>query len=221
MSEHLLPPASIIVGLWLLFAGSHVLLSSCVLRERLIRHVGISVFRGIYSLIAFASFAPLVLFYMNNRHSGTLLWWIERNAYLDAGINTGMALAVVLITASLMSPSPTMVGQAAKRSPFGVSRITRHALFMGIALWALLHVIANGFVGDIVFFGGFVVFSVFGAWHQDQRYISTRDISYIEFMSQAPFFPFTGRDTRLGIAELPRSAVIISVVATVLLHAMH
>ena len=30
--------------------------------------------------------------------------------------------------------------------------ITRHAVFMGVALWALMHLIANGFASDVAFF---------------------------------------------------------------------
>ena len=51
----------------------------------------------------------------------------------------------------------------------GVLRITRHPLFAGLALWGLAHVLVNGFLSDVVFFGGFPLFSLLGGAHQDAR----------------------------------------------------
>ena len=63
-----------IVGLWLLFAATHMGLSSLRVRPRLVAALGPGPFAGLYSLLALAIFIPLVWVYLNDRHAGPLLW---------------------------------------------------------------------------------------------------------------------------------------------------
>src|SRR5499433_1585642 len=60
--------------LWLGFAGSHLVLSSLPVRQRLIARIGENAFRGLYSLVAFAYFIPLVWIYFRHKHAGSTLW---------------------------------------------------------------------------------------------------------------------------------------------------
>ena len=59
-------PLTTIVLLWLGFAGSHLLLSTLPVRRRLVTRMGEQPFRGLYSLVAFAFFVPLVLTYFTH-----------------------------------------------------------------------------------------------------------------------------------------------------------
>ena len=130
---------AVIIVLWVLFALSHMVLSSNPLRPKAVRLFGERLFQGLYSLLAFALFVPLVLVYANNKHAGPLFWSIEPNLVLHYVTSIGNTIAVMLVVAGIFRPSPTGVTGTPTRKPRGVQRITRHPLFMGIVLWALMH----------------------------------------------------------------------------------
>jgi uncharacterized membrane protein len=119
-----------------------------------------------------------------------------------------------------VQPNPSLVGSRGGEAR-GVFRIARHPLFMGIALWAALHLVANGAASDVAFFGGMVAFSLVGSWHQDRRKLATNVPGYREFHAAAPFFPFTGRETLRGLRELPPLGVAIGVALTIVLRVFH
>jgi uncharacterized membrane protein len=91
---------------------------------------------------------------------------------------------------------------------------------MGTALWALVHLVANGTATAVALFGGFVVFGLVGARHQDARKIAANVPGYREFCASAPFLPFTGRNTLRGLREATPAAVI-GVVTTVVVRYFH
>ena len=63
-----------IVCLWIAFAATHLGLSSLRLRPRLIAALGELGYQGVYSLVALATFVPLVAVYFDHKHTGPLLW---------------------------------------------------------------------------------------------------------------------------------------------------
>jgi uncharacterized membrane protein len=107
------------------------------------------------------------------------------------------------------------------RRPRGVQRITRHPLFMGIVLWALMHLLVNGFASDVMFFGGFVLFGLLGSWHQDRRQKALPDGSYAKFCEQSPFLPFTGGGIIKGLREIGVLPIVIALLAAGLLRYFH
>ena len=58
---------------WLLFGGTHILGSSAPIRTRLVRVLGLRGFKAVYSVVALATFIPLVLTYWHHRHAGPAL----------------------------------------------------------------------------------------------------------------------------------------------------
>src|SRR5262245_31035909 len=184
-------PTARILLLWLGFAGSHLVLSSGPVREPLVRRIGEGPFRGLYSLVAFAFFVPLVWTYFANKHAGPQLWMLPIGTGLRWVIYVGMGLALVLTVSAFVRPSPAGVVPG-DPTPRGVYRITRHPLLMGLALFGLLHLVPNGSAADVVFFGGFVVFSLVGAAHQDRLKLATDDGTFRPFYEGTPFLPFTG-----------------------------
>jgi len=201
-------PALAVLALWVLFGGTHMLLSSTRVRPHLVARLGERPFQGLYSLIALVTFVVLVRYYGAHRHEGALLWALALAPPWRELLYLGNALALVLAAAGVMTPSPaTVLGGPAE--PRGVQRLTRHALFMGMALWALMHLAANGFASDVAFFGGFAAFSVIGAWHQDRRKLAGGEPTFAAFHAATPFWPLTGRETLRGLRELSPVAVII------------
>lgn len=212
-------PTAEIILLWLGFAGSHMVLSHLPVRSAIIARIGEDAFRGIYSLISFAWLIPLVWIYFGNKHSGPALWNFAIGDALRGLVYFGMGTAFVLLVSSFVQRSPAGVVPGSA-TPRGVLLITRHPLLWGLGLFGLAHLIPNGFASDVAFFGGFFLFVLVGAWHQDQRKLATHP-DYRAFHAATPFFPFTGRDTLRGLRELPWTAVVLGIVLAVVVRHYH
>ena len=207
-----------------MFAGTHMMLSSLPVRSKLVSRLGEKAFLGLYSLVAFATFIPLVWVYLDNRHGGGVVWDL---AAVPGVRPLAMALAVLgfaVIAGAYRNPSPAFVGIKKAWGARGLTRITRHPLFMGIALWALSHLLLNGFVTDVLFFGGMLAFSLAGAAHQDARKRATENERLGQFFAESSFWPFAaiiaGRN-RLIWQELPWFALTIGAAAAVGIYALH
>jgi len=110
-------PTVTIVLLWLGFAGSHLTLSSVRVRQALVARIGEGPFRGLYSLVAFAFFIPLVWTYFGHKHAGPWLWTLPLGPGLRWAIYAGMGLAFVLVVAGFIRPSPAAVTSPADGLP--------------------------------------------------------------------------------------------------------
>jgi uncharacterized membrane protein len=201
----------VVVGialLWLAFAASHMGLSSLSLRPRLVELLGDRGFQVVYSVIALAIFVPLMALYFENQHAGLHLWYLGTVPGVRQVNYALMAVAMALLVSGIASPSPAsfMGGKAEVK---GLFRITRHPLLMGFALFGAAHLLAaNVNAAELVFFGGFLVFTVVGCWHQDQRKLATVGEEYREFHEQTPFLPFTGPGAIKGLMEQPVAALL-------------
>jgi uncharacterized membrane protein len=210
---------ALIALLWLGFAVTHMGLSSASVRPRLVARLGEGPFLGLYSLISFLFFVPLVWVYFTHKHAGPWLWSVPLTAPLRWAIYVVMGLALVMAVAALARPSPASIipGSA---TPRGMQRITRHPLFMGLGLFGVVHLIPNGSAADIVFFGGFPLFALVGSWHQDRRKLASLP-QLRAFYQDTPFLPFTGRETLRGLRELSPLVVMGGIVATIVLRYYH
>jgi len=121
---------------------------------------------------------------------GALLWAVVLSPWLRGLLYAGITAAFVLVVAGATTPSPLAV-TGGPPEPRGVQRITRHPVFMGIGLWALLHLVPNGYASDVAFFGGFVLFALLGSWHQDRRKLATAAEAFRSFHAGTAFLPFT------------------------------
>lgn len=212
---------AIVVVLLLLFASSHMLLSSRSIRARLIARLGDKRFLAAYSVVALVFFAPLVYYYLTHRHAGPLLWSVPDSGAVEFLLVLANVIGFVLLVAGVMTPSPAAVGGAPRDEPGGVQRITRHPVFMGLGIWALAHVIANGHASDVAFFGGIVAFVLVGCRHQDRRKLAAGDPGFERFHAATAFLPFTGKGALRGLMELPPSAVVIGVVVALVARYLH
>lgn len=212
-------PTTTILLLWLGFAATHLILSALPVRQPLIEMIGDNAFRGLYSVIALAWFVPLVWVYFRNKHAGPALWNLQLGDGVRWLMYLGMGVAFVLLISAFIQPSANSMAPSDGKAR-GVLHITRHPLLMSFALFGLLHLIPNGFLSDVIFFGGFAVFVAVGAWHQDQRKLATKP-GYRDFYEATPFFPFTGTHTLQGLRELSPLAVAIGVALTVVVRTYH
>jgi uncharacterized membrane protein len=151
------------------FCGSHVLLSSTSLRGSLRDQLGERGFLAVYSLTALVTFAWFLVAYA---HAPTVVLW-PRNEWSSLVPVTVMPLAAILLIAGYTTPNPTAVGMersARANDPApGILRVTRHPVMWAIGLWAVSHVIANGDLRSLLFFGAFAVLSLGGTVLIDRK----------------------------------------------------
>ena len=191
-----------IAGLWTLFALTHIGLSSLRVRARLVSVLGDGPFLGLYSLVALAIFIPLVWIYMDHRHEGPLLWALSISPALLWALYIVMGVAWVLVVAGGAQPSPASLGASGPGRVHGVSRLTRHPVFMGVGIFGALHLVPLGIASDVAFFAGFPIFALLGCYHQDRRKLASGDEAFRDYYQKTPFLPFAGRETWSGLREL-------------------
>ncbi len=173
------------------FVVSHLGLVSAPVRDRLVARLGEKGFQGLYSLLALLALAAMIVAYA----------YAPPYAYLwppGPGVRhlplLIMPLALMLMAGGVLAPSPAAVGMTAaldRPEPArGVLRITRHPLMWGIGLWAAVHILANGDLASLLFFGGFLLTALGGIWHLDRRLAATEGERWRRFAAVTSFVPF-------------------------------
>ncbi len=142
------------------FGGIHLGVSGTRVRDALVGRVGANVYMIGFSL---ASLATLVWLIHAYRGAPYLETWGQPEAFKLVAIAL-MLPAFLLVVIGLTTPNPTAVAQEgfASKDPQGIVGVTRHPFLIGVALWSLIHVIANGDVASLLFFGSFAVVALAG-----------------------------------------------------------
>ena len=125
-----------------LFVVLHLIPSVPPLRGALVARMGEMPYRGVFALIAFASLAMVVGGFAAAPYEPVYsppVW--GRHAAL-----TLVPLALVLFAAANM--------------PTHIRALVRHPMLLGLLLWALAHLAANGDLRSVVLFGTFAGFAV-------------------------------------------------------------
>src|SRR5271165_2792648 len=149
--------ATVWIALWaVLFLASHLIVSSSAVRSGLISALGEQPYRGIYSLVAFATLGPLIYEFARNKHAGPLLWYLRAMPPFRWLAWLLMLAAFILLVGSFISPNPGAMGAPGSRTePLGMLKITRHPGLIGFILFGVAHMMMNGWLGDVIFFGMF------------------------------------------------------------------
>jgi uncharacterized membrane protein len=136
-----------------------------------------------------------------------------------------MLVAFILFVGSFINPNPGGMGPSSGASePRGILKITRHAAFVSFSLFGIAHMLMNGSAGDVIFFGTFPALGIIGGMHQDQRKLRDLGDRYREFVARTSFVPFAalvGGRVRWSREDTPWRAIVIGVVLTIVLVALH
>jgi uncharacterized membrane protein len=152
----------------LLFVGLHFLISSTPLRGAIVARTGERAFLGLFSLLAGILIVWMVIAFLHAPRD-IVLWAFPGARHLAL---TLMPLALILLVAGYATRNPTAVMMApptGQWQPAGIFTVTRHPIMWAIGLWSVLHVLANGDLAGLVFFGGFAVLSFAGTLAIDAK----------------------------------------------------
>lgn len=134
-----------IIGLFLFLGAHSVRIVAEDWRNRQISQRNESVWMGIVSIISLLGFVLLIWGYSQARIEPTIIWqpplWTR---HLAAVLTLP---AIILLVAAYVPGTKikTMVG---------------HPMILGVKLWALAHILANGTLTDIILFGSFLIWAV-------------------------------------------------------------
>jgi uncharacterized membrane protein len=201
------------------FCGSHVLLSSTRMRGSLREQLGEYGFLAVYSLTAAVTFAWFLMAYTR---APTIELW-PRQPWTALVPVVVMPLGTILLIAGYTTPNPTTVGmertaRADDPAP-GILRVTRHPVMWAIGLWAISHLVANGDLGSLIFFGALALLSLGGTVLIDRKKRLALGSDWPRLAALTSNFPFaalvTGR-TRLRW----RDVSILRIIAGLLLYAV-
>ncbi len=153
----------------LAFLAIHIVPSS-VLRERVVSRIGEKAYMAGFSLLSIVILIWLVMAYRATPF-GDMLW--------DAG-NGGrhlamllMLIASILFFGAITSPNPTAIGadkMLGKESAYsGINAITRHPMMWSFTRWSIAHIVNNGDITSIVFFGTFGLLAFVGTFLIDAK----------------------------------------------------
>jgi uncharacterized membrane protein len=211
---------------WLMFGGSHIIGSSTPVRSFAINRIGILGFKLIYSLIALATFVPLCYIYFTHIHAGDrfyttgyLLKLLAQFLMLGAFI----VLLQGLVTANPMTTMVEFTGRAVSKAR-GIQRVTRHPQNFAFGLFGLAHLLANPYGGDWIFFGGFIIYGIVSAIHQDRRQLETGTPNVMQFLADTSAVPFAAiirGKQRLAPGEYYPPALAAAIVLFILMRLLH
>ena len=140
--------------IWLgigIFFGLHVMPSLPTVRGRLIGRMGEMPYKGAYALVALIGLVLIVMGYARMDYQE--LWpspaWASH-----------LALAVMPIVFIL---------QVAAELKGHIRKTIKHPMIIGVLLWAVVHLIANGDRAALYLFGSFALYSVFSIISSTRR----------------------------------------------------
>jgi uncharacterized membrane protein len=175
----------------LAFVGTHFALSH-PLRAPLVARIGEKGFLLLYSLVALATFAWMVLAFGaappgDLGGSGEAGWIVA----------TVLALpALVLFLGSLRGnpafPKPAAPKQI-ERAPTGVFAVTRHPMMWGFALWALAHIVLWWSTRTLIVAGAVLFLALVGARMQDRKKAALLGDGWTAWTEQTSYWPRWGK----------------------------
>lgn len=177
----------------LAFLLIHLFVAGSAIRRLLIDAVGQGAYFGLFSIASLGSLVWMATSY-NRALTGSheMLWFASAAGQWATLIL--MFPAVVLVVTGLLTKNPTATMQEKMllqgNAVTGILRVTRHPFLSGIAIWAAVHVFANGDLPSLIFFGTFFVVVVAGARSIDHKRYIAYGSDWQQFASETSIMPF-------------------------------
>jgi uncharacterized membrane protein len=202
----------------------HFGVSGTRLRDRLVTLMREGPYRGAF---AFASLVGLVWMSRAYAHAPAIELWAPLPGIRPLALML-VFIAFLFIVIGLATASPTRVGMESTLArgtelARGMVRITRHPFLWGVAMWACAHLLANGDLASMIFFGSLLLLALGGTASIDAKRRRSFGDAWNRFAgatSNMPFAAIASGRNRLGPAlreiGLLRPAVAIAAYAVFL-----
>ena len=136
---------ALVLGI-VLFLGVHsIRIFADGWRTQQIQKLGVGTWKGIFAAIAVVGFVLIIWGYGEARMNPTWLW--------ASPVWTRHLAALLTIPAFILLVATYIPGSRI-RAKVG------HPMVLGVKVWALAHLIANGTVADVILFGSFLVWAI-------------------------------------------------------------
>lgn len=214
----------IVLSAWLLFAGTHLLLG-LPLRARLVRKLGEQRFVALFSAIATVTMGLLAAAVARFGGEGPVGFALAQFPSARALVGIIAFLGITLAIAGMMNymRSPMALFRTQMHPPSGIERVTRHAFFMGLAVFAIAHAVLAPTLAVAIYFAGFAALAGGGALWQDRKLIGRYGDWYVSYMRATSVLPFVAllqrrqafvADDRIGRRLLVSAAIALLLLAT-------
>jgi uncharacterized membrane protein len=171
------------------FVGTHILMSH-PLRAGLVARLGDRAFAGLYSLVALATFAWMVVAYRMGSDAGAC--WVAPLSDWPFAAAIMLLASILLIGALIGNPALPRPGAKPRPipAPRGVFAITRHPMNTSFMLWALVHASLSGSPRNLIVAAGIMVLALFGSIGQDRKKEHLLGEIWRDWESRTSFVPF-------------------------------
>jgi uncharacterized membrane protein len=201
--------------------GIHPVIAGSKFRSVLVQKLGDRAYQSSFSLLSIASLAFLIWAY--RRAPCDPLWLTPEPLYFLPLLS--MPLAFVFLVGAFTVPNP-MAGPgdrafADDRPARGMQRVTRHPFLWAVILWSGSHLIVNGNVPALLFFGSFLLTAAVGTRDIDRKRLRADPEGFRRYATLTSNFPFlaiaSGRN-QLNLRELVVPIAVGLILTAALLH---
>lgn len=211
-----------LVAAALLWVGVHVGIAGTRLRGAAVAWLGA---RGFMIAFSVASVVAISLLVVAWQSAPVVPLWFAPNP-LRWVLALAMLPAFVLFVASVSGPNPTAAGQQGiLAAPVrGIQRITRHPMLWSFALWGIIHVVGNGDLASIVFFGAFAVTALAGMPSIDAKLAARAPAAWAGLAGATSILPgaaIIGGRNRLVLREIGWVPPVVGLIAWAALLYLH
>ena len=137
--------ALLVLGL-ILFLGPHVFVTMRDQRAMLVQRMGEWPYKGLFAVVTIVGLFVIGKGFALYRDAGEIVVWTP-------------PYAMRYVTQLLMWPAFICV--AAAYIPGNIKRVLKHPMLVGVKLWAVAHLLANGDLGGIILFIAVLAWAVY------------------------------------------------------------
>ncbi len=207
----------------LLFIGIHIFVSGTRVRDVLAARLSENGYLGLYSILSIVAVVWLCRAY--SHHDSTIELWAVKSEFWSVGAIL-LVVAFLLVVVGMTTPNPTAVSGGAllenDGAAKGILRITRHPALSGVSIWAFAHLVFNGDLASLIFFGTFLFVAGVGQMTIDARRARAYGEDWKRFADQTSAVPFVaiiqGRNrvafSELGIWRIALALVLLALAVT-------
>ena len=175
----------------LFFIVGHFAVSSTPLRGIIVNKIGENNYLGVFSLVALTTLSAMFYFYFQLPHAQFI--WFPKLEWRWLPLIL-LPFSFIFAIAGLTIKNPTNLGMEEsvnnENTVQGILRITRHPVQWSTILWAFPHIIVNGDLASIVFFGGILFLSSVGTVLIDIKLAKQLGDQWQSFANKTSNVPF-------------------------------